>query len=152
MRALHKMLLGLLAGALTTGATFAATVENGEKVFQNNCAACHQAQAQGTPGLAPPLKSGQWNKFVAARNYVPGVLLAGMNGALPIESGNFVGIMPPQNRLSDEDIASVANYLFIGVNGQANWQPLSAEDVAAMRQNTPAVSSLKALRKQALSQ
>lgn len=140
-----------LAAGLAAGAMQAALAADlGETIFQNNCAVCHQPQAQGMAGLAPPLKSGQWAKLAAARSYVPGVLLAGMNGSLPLENGNFIGVMPTQNRLSDDEIAAVSNYLFMSVNGQAGWQPLTAAEVAALRSSTPAVGALRAQRKQAV--
>jgi mono/diheme cytochrome c family protein len=138
----------LLLGALL--ALPAAAEELGKQVFQNNCAMCHQADAQGTPGLAPPLKGAQWAGLAAVRTYVPGVLLAGMNGQISLDSGNFIGVMPPQNRLSDEEIAAVSNYLVSGINAQADWKPLAASEVAGLRQSTPSVASLRALRKQGL--
>lgn len=150
MRMMHFSGMAALALLMATAGGNAAAADSGEKIFQNSCAMCHQAQAQGMPGLAPPLKGSQWSKFAAARTYVPGVLLAGMNGSLPMESGNFVGVMPPQNRLSDDDIASVVNYLFGDVNAVAGWKAISSAEIATLRQATPAVSALKAQRKQAL--
>jgi len=144
----RRPVLFAVALLLCSGATQA--MENGENIFQNNCAVCHQPQAQGMAGLAPPLKSAQWGKYATARRYVPGVLLGGMNGSIALENGNFIGVMPPQNRLSDEEIAAVANYLFVTVNAQPGWKEFKADDIAAMRQNPPAMSALRALRKQVL--
>lgn len=124
----------------------------GQQVYQAHCAVCHQADAQGAPGLAPPLQGRHWIKLASARQYVPGVLLAGMHGVLALENGNFNGVMPPQNRLSDEEIAAATNYLFINVNGQEKWPALQASDVAQLRRETPLVAQLRALRKQALAQ
>jgi mono/diheme cytochrome c family protein len=78
---------------------------------------------------------------------VSGVLLVGLNGVLNLDEGSFTGVMPPQNRLSDEGIAGVTNYLLSVVNAQATWQPISA-DVAALHQSPPTVAGLRALRKQ----
>lgn len=143
----------LLALALfSAGAAAADDVPAGEKLFQSSCAMCHQAQAQGMPGLAPPLTGSHWSKLARARNYVPGVLLAGMNGSLALDGATFTGVMPTQNRLGDDEIAALANYLFIGVNGQAGWQPLTAAEVAALRKDNPGVAGLRAMRKGALAQ
>jgi nitrite reductase (NO-forming) len=147
---LRALLLGTLTAITVVTASAASAAESGEKVFMTNCAACHQAQAQGMAGLAPPLKNSHWSKYAGIRSYVPGVLLAGMNGSLAMESGNFVGVMPPQNRLSDDEIAAVTNYLFAEVNQVAGWKSITAAEVATLRKNTPAVSALKALRKTAL--
>jgi nitrite reductase (NO-forming) len=147
---LRAVLLGTLTIATAAMVSTASAAESGEKVYMTNCAACHQAQAQGMAGLAPPLRNSHWSKYAGIRTYVPGVLLAGMNGSLAMESGNFVGVMPPQNRLSDDEIAAVSNYLFAEVNQVAGWKSVTAAEVATLRKNTPAVSALKALRKTAL--
>jgi mono/diheme cytochrome c family protein len=123
---------------------------DGEQLFKSICALCHGPQAQGTPGLAPPIKTEQWSRFADARHYVPSVMLAGMNGQLITDAGPFVGVMPPQNRLTDEEIAAVANYLLMSINGHPDWKPLTSEEVAVLRANTPTVANLRALRKQAL--
>ena len=148
----RSFVLRAMLSVIVAGVSNLAAADSGEQVFQSNCAVCHQPQAQGMPGLAPPLKGSRWSKFTGQRAYVPGVLLAGMNGSLPMEGDNFIGVMPTQNRLSDEDIAAVANYLFKTVNGQSDWQALTAAEIADMRKSTPSVSSLRALRKQALAQ
>lgn len=128
----------------------ATAADLGAQVFEKHCAVCHQADAQGAAGLAPPLKGPHWAKLVDTRTYVPGVLLAGMNGTISLEGGNFTGVMPPQNSLSDDDIAAVSNYLYTSVNAQTNWKPLTAADVASLRQALPSVASLRALRKQGI--
>lgn len=139
-------LLALLVG----GAVPAGAADLGEQVFQANCAVCHQPQAQGMPGLAPPLKSGQWAALAGVRDYVPSVLLGGMNGSLQLEGGKFMGVMPPMNRLADEQIAAVVNYLFAAVNGQDGWRPLTPAEVGALRENPAPLAALRALRKQAV--
>lgn len=122
----------------------------GAKVYQANCAMCHQAQAQGSAGLAPPLTGSYWQRLAQARAYVPGVLLAGLHGPLGTDEGPFVGVMPPQNRLSDEDIAAVSGYLVAQLNGQSGLAPVTAAEVAAWRAKPAPVAELRAMRKQAL--
>lgn len=139
-----------LAALLACGAGLAGAANLGEQVFQANCAVCHQPRAEGMAGLAPPLKSGQWASLATVRGYVPGVLLGGMNGSLQLESGKFIGVMPPQNRLGDEEIAAVVNYLFAGVNGQDDWQALTPAEVGALRANPLPLAAVRALRKQAV--
>lgn len=122
----------------------------GRQVYTANCAMCHQDQAQGAAGLAPALKGSQWEKLGKARAYAPGVLLAGLHGPISTDEGSFTGVMPPQNRLSDEQIAAAANYLVLEVNGQAGAEPVTAAEVAAWRAKPPSVAELRAARKQAL--
>jgi len=147
---LFRLLSGISLGASVLASATAAS--EGVQVFQQNCAVCHQSDAQGMVGLAPPLKSGQWAKFATDRTYIPSVPLSGMNGNLQLENTTLMGVMPTQNRLSDDDIAAVINYLFITVNGQISWEPLQASDIAALRQKLPSVSHLRALRKQIVGQ
>lgn len=152
MKALHFLRLCAVSAAAVsfTLSHQAAAADLGMQVFQNNCAVCHQAEAQGMVGLAPPLKGTQWAKLNAVRQYVPGVLLVGMHGVLNLDDGTFNGVMPPKNALSDEEIAAVSNYLFSAVNAQENWQPIPATDITALRLNPPSVANLRVLRKQVI--
>lgn len=120
----------------------------GAQVYQSSCAMCHQDQAQGAAGLAPALKGSQWDKLAKARSYAPGVLLAGMHGPISTDEGTFNGVMPTQNRLSDEEIAAVSTYLLREVNGQQD--AVTAAEVAALRAKPASVAELRAMRKQAL--
>jgi len=139
------MLLTALLGAVSV-----ATADTGEQVFAQHCAVCHQAEAQGMAGLAPPLKGSQWIRFARQREYIPGVPMVGMFGSLALENGTFTGAMPTQNRLSDEEIAAVINYLFKQVNHIEDWVDVSTIEIAELRKNPPTVAKLRALRKQAL--
>jgi mono/diheme cytochrome c family protein len=122
----------------------------GQKVYQSSCAMCHQDQGQGAAGVAPALKGSQWLKLGQQRGYAPGVLLAGMHGAISTDEGTFIGVMPTQNRLSDEEIAAVAGYVVRALNGQQGAAEVTPGDVAAMRAKPASVAELRALRKQAL--
>ncbi len=137
-----------IAALLLTGAAHAQSV-NGADVYRTACVMCHQDQAQGAAGLAPPLKGGYWSKLAKTAGYVPGVLLAGMHGPISTDEGTFTGVMPTQNRLSDGEIAAVGNYLVQEVNGQKG-AAITPADVAKLRAKPATVAELRALRKQAL--
>ncbi|MES2259352.1 MAG: cytochrome c [Pseudomonadota bacterium] len=122
----------------------------GEQVYRSSCAMCHQAEGQGAAGLAPPLKGKQWERLAAAGAYVPGVLLAGMHGPIVTDEGTFVGVMPTQNRLSDDEIAAVSAYLVRDINGRQGAPLATAAEVAAWRARPASVAELRAMRKQAL--
>jgi mono/diheme cytochrome c family protein len=134
---------------LTTGLAQAQDVK-GADIYRNSCAMCHQDQAQGAAGVAPPLKGTYWAKLAKVPGYVPGVLLAGLHGPITTDEGTFNGVMPTQNRLADAEIAALAAYLVKDVNGQAGATTASAADVAALRAKPPTVAELRAVRKQAL--
>ncbi|WP_288106827.1 cytochrome c oxidase subunit II [Limnobacter sp.] len=72
-------------------------VARGEKVFNSNCAACHQASGQGIPGAFPALVGSQVVLGPEAEQIH--ILLNGRNGK-----------MPAWKQLSDVEIASVITY------------------------------------------
>lgn len=73
----------------------------GADVYKNICVNCHQPDGRGKEHLAPPLAG---SKFATASPVVPvRILLAGKEGN--------VGLMPPLNALSDEQIADVLTYI-----------------------------------------
>lgn len=135
--------------AMAAGAAHAEAV-SGKTVYQSSCAMCHQAAGEGAAGLAPPLKNSQWEKLAREKAYLPGVLLAGMHGPIVTEQGPFNGVMPTQNRLGDEEIAAVGNYLVHELNGLKDAPAVTAADVAALRAKPASVAELRTLRKQAL--
>lgn len=76
----------------------AALMERGEKVYQTNCIACHQANGMGTPPAFPPLSG---SKMVNGPKEVQITLeLNGKQGTA----------MAPFKQLSDTDLAAVITY------------------------------------------
>jgi mono/diheme cytochrome c family protein len=71
----------------------------GADVFNNVCAACHQANAKGATGAAayPPLAA---DAKLASIDFLLTVLLDGLRGMPPVGS-----------LMSDEQVADVANYV-----------------------------------------
>jgi ubiquinol-cytochrome c reductase cytochrome b subunit len=82
----------------------------GGKVFSQNCASCHGAQGQGTPGAFPPLAgnpdvSGPPTKIIHT-------LLYGLNGPITVLGKPYNGQMPAwKGQLSNADIAAVVTYI-----------------------------------------
>lgn len=149
MRASVKIAVCVGFAALSAAGAGAQEVK-GADVYRTSCAMCHQAQGEGAAGLAPPLKGGYWDQLGKVSSYLPGVLLAGMHGPLTTDAGQFNGVMPTQNRLSDGEIAAVSNYVVQELNGQASAPAVAAADVAGLRAKPPAVSELRTMRKKAL--
>lgn len=79
--------------------------ETGKQVFDNNCAACHGANASGTD-MGPPLAHTIYNPghhsdaafFIAAKNGVRR------------HHWNF-GDMPPQSQVSEDELTSLVSYI-----------------------------------------
>ena len=130
------------AGMLLSGAGWCA---QGETLFNNTCAACHQKGGIGTPGIAPPLtNSALWSRLGPnAVKYIAGVMLFGMSGKLDGPEATL--IMPPQDQLSDADLAAIGSYVLKGLNGVNST--LDAKTVAAVRTSSPSHFDLRALRK-----
>jgi cytochrome c oxidase subunit 2 len=74
-------------------------VERGEKVYQANCAACHQANGMGLPGAFPAI-----NGSKVATGPIADHVAVVMNGRPGTAMAAFAG------QLSDADIAAVVTY------------------------------------------
>jgi ubiquinol-cytochrome c reductase cytochrome b subunit len=87
-----------------------ATDANGAKVFASNCASCHGAQGQGSPGAFPPLAN---NPVVTGDpNKVVGIVTSGLHGQISVAGMSYNGQMPAwKGQLSTKDIADVITYI-----------------------------------------
>ena len=130
------MRLGRLAPlciALAGAGAQAQAPADGAALFAQHCAACHQADASGTVGLAPPLKGEHWARLGAERSYLPTVLINGLAGAIQVGALRFVGSMPAFGAaLDDAQLAALANHLR-ALQGTPD-AGYSAAEVAAVRQ------------------
>ncbi len=87
----------------------------GEKVYNANCVACHQASGKGVPGAFAALDgSPVVNGPKAAQIHTV------LNGQ---KSGKFPSEMPAWKQLSDSDIAAVITYT------RNNWSNKAAENI-----------------------
>ncbi len=131
--------------------TFAGAAQaapDGSALFARNCAICHQADASGTIGLAPPIKGEQWARLGADRGYLPAVLVHGLSGAIQVAGQTYTGSMPPfAAQLDDESLAAIATHLR-GLQGAGD--SYSAEDMAAERSKPGSPPQTRALRKRLL--
>jgi cytochrome c oxidase subunit 2 len=83
--------------------TMADLKARGEKVYAGTCAACHQANGMGVPGNFPPLVG---SKVVnGPKEEQIKLVLHGRKGQFTATS-----MMPPQDGLSDVDIAAAITY------------------------------------------
>jgi nitrite reductase (NO-forming)/hydroxylamine reductase len=90
------------AGAL------AAQVEDGRKVYETVCQACHQADGKGLPGAFPPLAGSDYllgNPDRAAR-----VVVNGLQGEVEVNGIKYNSVMPAMTQLSDKEIADALTY------------------------------------------
>lgn len=85
-----------------------ALLDHGRKVYNDVCAACHQADGQGLPNVFPPLAQSDY--LMADAERAVRVLLQGLSGPITVNGKQFQGVMP-KLPLTDRDIAGVLSYV-----------------------------------------
>ncbi len=104
-------------------------VQFGQRVYEVNCAACHQADGQGLRGAFPPLAGSDY--LNADPDRAVKAILEGLSGPITVNGQEYNGVMPAM-RLSDNDIANVLTYL---LNSWGNdGGVVSPEQVAGLRE------------------
>ncbi|HJW24976.1 MAG TPA: cytochrome c [Rhodocyclaceae bacterium] len=138
-------------GLLLAAALGIANAEDGGAVYAAHCAACHQPDGAGALGLAPPLQ-GTLGKRLASesgRQYVAGVVLAGLAGKIESKGVVYNGIMPSWQQLSDAELAAVVNHVLATFNAAelpAGHVAYEAETFVALRGRKPSGRELRAWR------
>lgn len=127
-----------LAGAAGVAAAPVHAAVNGEAQFKQHCAACHQPDGSGVPGLAPPLAKSLARHLASPRaaEYLVRVVIGGLAGPITVAGQTMVGAMPGMPQLSDDEVGAVLNYVVRGLNGAAEDR-VSPADVASVRQTRP---------------
>lgn len=93
----------------TRASTTQERIAFGERVYAQNCVACHQANGQGIPGAFPPLAGSDYlnaDKIRAIR-----IVLNGLDGTITVNGNTYDGVMPAL-QLSDDDVANVLSYVY----------------------------------------
>jgi nitrite reductase (NO-forming) len=103
-------------------------IEFGQRIFEANCQACHQAQGQGIAGAFPPLAKSDYLNADPLR--AVDAILHGLSGKLTVNGTDYNGVMPAM-RLSDDDIANVVT--FISNSWGNKGVTVSPEQVTARR-------------------
>ncbi len=103
-------------------------IEKGKEVFSRTCIACHQINAEGLPGIFPPLAQSDF--LNADKERAIGIVLHGKQGAITVKGKSFNGIMPPQN-LSDQEVAAVLTYVYSSFGNSK--KVVKSEEVAKVR-------------------
>lgn len=106
----------------------------GAQIFSTTCAACHQAQGEGTDRY-PPLAGSEWVNGSESR--LVRIILHGLTGDVEVQGQVYNGAMPAWGpSLSDAEIAAVATYIRSSFGNQA--LPITAATVAQARAATAA--------------
>jgi nitrite reductase (NO-forming) len=100
----------------------------GKRLFDANCAACHQPDGTGMAGAFPPLAASDFLNADKARAIA--TVIMGRSGPITVNGEAYDGVMPAL-LLSDEDVANVLTYVY---NSWGNNQSVvTPAEVAAAR-------------------
>lgn len=103
-------------------------IQAGERIYNQSCFACHQANGQGLPGIFPPLAGSDY--LMADLDRAIHGVIHGLQGEIEVNGKKFNQVMPPQ-ALDDAQIANVMSFV---LNSWGNKAPLvPATRVAAVR-------------------
>lgn len=84
------------------------SITRGKEVYGLYCQNCHMEDGAGMPEVNPPLAKADYMK--SPSKDLINVILKGSTGSLTVNGKKYVGAMPAQEYLSDEQIADVLNY------------------------------------------
>ncbi|GHA88117.1 c-type cytochrome [Modicisalibacter luteus] len=148
----------IMLSSLTVGSAIAADSSHleGATLYQQNCAACHQANGEGVPGVYPPLGSrlAAWSEIDSGRHYLANVIRHGMMGSITVSQQTYSGVMPPWARFDNAQLASLLNYITETLPGDPNLdiEEFSAEEVARLTEKSVTPLQVHSLREEALTQ
>lgn len=102
----------------------------GKQKFNLYCATCHQPNAQGDGNRFPTLVDTDW--VTGDKKRLIKIILQGMEGSIEVNGKTFNGIMPPNEFLSDQDVAEISTYIRTNFGNQAS--PITPDEVHYVRQ------------------
>ena len=110
-------------------------VNSGKKIFTSKCMSCHQATGLGLPNQFPPLVGSKWATTDPA--IISKIILKGLKGEIEVLGKKYgtnpaIQPMPPQQALSDREIANVATYVRKSWGNEAS--EVTEEQVSTFRE------------------
>ncbi len=114
--------------ASANAATLEERINNGGKLFVNNCSACHQADGQGLSGAFPPLAGSDYIANEPMK--VIHAVLDGKSGPITVNGTQYNAVMPSLAYLSDADVADVVTFV-INSWGNTGGEVTTAQIAAA---------------------
>jgi nitrite reductase (NO-forming) len=108
-------------------------IKFGQRVYEANCQACHQAGGVGISGAFPPLAESDY--LNADHKRAANVIVHGLSGEITVNGNKWNSVMPAM-LLSDNDVANVVTYVLNSWGNKGG--EISPEDVAEQRKAAPA--------------
>ncbi|HEX4910965.1 MAG TPA: copper-containing nitrite reductase [Permianibacter sp.] len=109
----------------------------GQRVYDQNCAACHQPNGEGVPAAFPPLAQSDF--LLEDKQRAISVVLNGRQGEIKVNGKTYVGAMPAV-KLDDESTANVVNYILNSWGNKGG--SVSVDDVKKVRATTKAAADI----------
>lgn len=112
---------------------------DGAQIYATQCAACHQANGGGLPGVFPPIAGSEW---VMGKDRVAiNILLHGVSGKLTVKGTAYEGVMPAfKDKLGDAELAALLSHIrtsFGNSAGKVDVAAVAAEREAGKSRNAP---------------
>jgi nitrite reductase (NO-forming) len=113
-------------------------IKFGQRIYTNNCLACHQGNGSGIKGAFPPLAKSDY--LNADKKRAIATVVHGREGPIVVNGEKYNSVMPGQV-LNDEDIANVLTYVY------SNWgnskKVVTPAEVKTVRSAKPAAAKTK---------
>jgi mono/diheme cytochrome c family protein len=93
----------------TSSTSLKSSLARGETIYKKICLTCHQVDGSGVPNLNPPLIQTKW--VLGSKTILVKQVVKGSNGTVEIDGDTFRNTMPPQPKLTDQEIADVLTYV-----------------------------------------
>jgi len=132
LRAMAAYLKSLPAGSEPAGEAAPPPqplMERGSRLYEQSCAACHQASGEGSPGAWPALAGNPSVTAASSRNVLQAILRGGYAPATAADPRPHG--MPPFHTLDDADVAALATYVRNSWGNRAG--AVQPHEVARMR-------------------
>ncbi len=81
----------------------------GAAIYQQYCATCHLGDGQGDGTRYPPIAGSEW--VTGDKKRLISVVLNGLQGPITVKGQSYQGVMPPQNYLTDQQVAEVLTFV-----------------------------------------
>src|SRR5450631_1771069 len=115
----------------TMGGPEPSGIQRGQKIYEQTCLTCHQADAGGVPGMTPPLQKSSYVQGPSVK--LIGIVLNGLNDGVEIDGESYSNPMPPFGAaLKDQEIADVLTFLRNHFGNKAS--PITVAQVSKIRE------------------
>lgn len=101
----------------------------GKQAYELYCAACHNYDGTGVPGMNPPLVNTDW--VTGDEERLINVILNGMNEPIVINGETYQNAMASHRHLNDQQISDILSYIRNSWGNEA--AKISMEEVAKIR-------------------